>query len=88
MRKHYLPELTQETKALIEERKALQEEASSSRNPVLLKEFKIKAKEVKKAVEKDKKEYWEKNLDEDVSVSHAWRTARDLLGTSKNLSPS
>ena len=57
------------------------------KDPVL-KEFKIKANELKKAVEKDKKEYGKRNLNEDVTVSHAWKAVRNLLGSNKNLSPS
>ena len=76
-----------ETKNLIAERKALQEEASESGQPILLQEFKIKVKEVKKAVKKDKKNYREGNLGENVSISQTWNTARDLLGSTKNLSP-
>ena len=65
----------------------MQEEASASGNPTLLREFKIKAKQVKAAVKIDKKKNWEGNLGENVSVIQAWNNARDLLGSSKNLSP-
>ena len=87
MRNHYLPQISEETKLLIAERNALQEEASRSGNLLLLKEHKIKAKEVKNAVKVDKKEHFEKNLGDEVSVSKAWKTARDILGTNKSLSP-
>ena len=87
MRKNYLPQLSAETKLLMAERGALHEEATTTGNPLLLKEFKLKVKEVKKAIKKDKKDYNENNFSDDVSIQTAWKTARDFLGTSKNLSP-
>ena len=88
MRKNYSPHISQEKKLLIAERKSLQEESVKSGNAILLKEFKQKAKEVKKATKTDKKEYNEKNMGEDVDVNKAWKTARGVLGIEKNLSPS
>ena len=88
MRKNYLPQLSSETKLLMAERSALQDEATITGSSTLLKEFKYKAREVKKSVKKDKKEHLEKNMGEDVSVNHLWKTARDFLGIEKNLSPS
>ena len=55
IRKNYCPYLSEETKALMAERSTLQNEASKKGDPILLAEFKTKAKEVKKAVTKDKK---------------------------------
>ena len=69
------------------ERSALQDEAIVTGNDTLMKEFKSKAKEVKKSVKKDKKEHLEKNLGDDVSVNKLWKSARDFLGIEKNLSP-
>ena len=68
MRKNYLPQLSNETKQLMMERKALQEEATATGSMILLQEFKNKDKEVKVAVKKDKKEFLEKNSSEDVSI--------------------
>ena len=87
MRKNYLAEISAETKLLMAERNALKEEATATGNLILLQEHKLKSKEVKKAVEKDKKEYYENNFNEYVSVKTAWKTARNLLGINKNLSP-
>ena len=87
MRKNYLTQISQETKLLIAERKTLQEEAISTGNPVLQQDFKIKCKEVKKAVKKDEKEYLEKDFNENASIETAWRTARNMMGVNKNLSP-
>ena len=57
MRKNYSPFITQETKDLIAERRTLQEEATRTGNLVLLKEFRNKCKEVKKAIEEDEKKF-------------------------------
>ena len=57
MRKHYLPHISEETKLLIKERKTLHEEAVRTGNTILLKEFKNKSREVKKAIKDDLKEY-------------------------------
>ena len=65
----------------------MQQEASKTGDIILLKEFKEKAKETKKAVEKDKKAGQEKDLGEGSSSSQAWKTARSILGIKKNLSP-
>ena len=88
LRKNYSPCLSLETKQIKAERDALKEEATLTGNQILLKEHKIKVKEFKKAAKKDKKEHYEKNSSDEVTVSKAWRTARDILGITKNLSPS
>ena len=87
MRKNYSPEISSETKLLISERNALQQEATATNSKVLLEEFKKKANKVKKALLIDKKEYYEKSLDDEVTVSTAWKTARKLLNIDKNLAP-
>ena len=87
MRKHYSPEISAETKLLINERNILQQEATVTGNNLLLKEFKEKAKEVKKAQLDDKKKYMEKNLDDEVTIGTAWKTAKRFLNIEKNLSP-
>ena len=87
MRTNYLPQISSETKLLMAERRALQEEATATGNPLLLKEFKTKDKEVKKAAKEDKKEHHEINFSDEAIVQTAWKTARELLGTSQNLSP-
>ena len=58
MRKNYSPFVSQDTKGLIADRKALQEEVTNNGNPVLLKEFRHKCKEVKKEVKSDEKKYF------------------------------
>ena len=42
---------------------------------------------MKRALAKDEKEYFEGNFDDKVDATKAWRTANELLGTTKNLSP-
>ena len=87
IRKHYSPHISPETKLLIAERKVLQEEATATGNPILLSEFKLKAKEVKKASKLDLKEYHERDFGEDETIQKSWKTAKDILGMQKNLSP-
>ena len=53
----------------------------------LLEEFKLKAKEVKKAVARDKKEGQERELGDQASISQAWNSARKILGMKKTLAP-
>ena len=52
-----------------------------------MKEFNFQCKEVKKAVAKDEKEFFEKGFDDGMDSAKAWRTANELLGTIKILSP-
>ena len=87
MRKNYNPSVTEETRELILNRKALQEEAAKTKCKILMKEFNFQCKEVKKAVAKDEKEFFEKGFDDGMDSAKAWRTANELLGTIKNLSP-
>ena len=54
---------------------------------ILKKEFNLLFKEVKKAVAKDEKEFYERGFDYKMDSTKAWRTANELLGTVKNLSP-
>ena len=53
----------------------------------LLEEFKLKAKEVKKAVARDKKKGQERELGDQASISQAWNSARKILGMKKTLAP-
>ena len=88
MRKKYNPFVFQETKELILNRKALQEEAAKTKCKELKKEFNQLCKKVKKAVTKDEEEFYRKGFVDGIDSSKAWRTANDMLGTVKNLSPS
>ena len=87
IRKKYCPYLSEETKNLKAEREVLQKEASESKDNLLMEEFKIKSKEVKKAVTKDKKIGQEKDLGESSSITMAWKTARNIMGTTKSSAP-
>ena len=87
VREKYCPHLTEETKKFQQERNSLQKEASRTGDSILIQEFKIKSKETKKAVEKDKREGQERELGEVASSSQAWKSARSILGIQKNLSP-
>ena len=87
IRKNYSAFISEETKDLISVRKVLQEEVSKTGNPVLLKEFRYKCKEVKREVKTDEKKYFEANFSEEAGVTNAWRTANEILGTTKNLAP-
>ena len=83
MRKNYSPFLSEETKELILNRKALQEEAAKTKCKILIKEFNSHCKEVKKAVAKDEEEFFKKGFDDGMDSAKAWRTANELLGTIK-----
>ena len=72
---------------MIKERNVLQEEASKTGDNILVREAKIKAVEVKKDVENDKKAGMMTDLGDYTSNKVAWRTARNVLGIVKNLSP-
>ena len=55
--------VSEDTRELILNRKALQEEAAKTKCKILMKEFNFQCKEVKKAVAKDEKEFFEKGFD-------------------------
>ena len=77
-----------ETKELILNRKALQEEAAKTKCKELKKESNQLYKEVNKAVIEDEEEFYRKGFEDGEDSSKVWRTANDMLGTVKNLSPS
>ena len=87
VRRNYCPYIKEETKVMMKERAVLQEEASKHADKVLLEEYKLKAKEVKKAVEEDKKLEMEKDLWDNVGRKMVWKTAKNILGMNKNLAP-
>ena len=87
MRRNYNPRISEDTKDLIKNRNALQEEATRTKCDILKKEFNILCKEVKKAIAEDEKEFFERGFDDGMDSTTAWRTANELLGTVKNLSP-
>ena len=87
MRKNYNPYLKEETKLLIEERAVLKEEMTRNGDKALAKEIKQKSKDIVKAINNDKKVYFEEGLSDKVDVSTAWKTANELLGNKKNLAP-
>ena len=86
LRKNYHPYISEETKRQITDRKDLQMRAVNGACREVKKEFNKKNKEVKKAILEDKKNYFKTRFNEGDS-RNAWRTANDLLGTVKNLSP-
>ena len=87
IRNKYCPYLTKETKILIAERNVLHEEASKSSDTVLMEEFKLKAKEVRKSGKLDKRQGQVSSLNDQVSSSQAWNSVRNILGIKKNLAP-
>ena len=87
MRKNYNPCVSEETRELILNRKALQEEAAKTKCKILMREFNYQCKEVKKAIAKDEKEYFENGFDDGMDSAKAWRTANELLGTVQNHKP-
>ena len=87
MRKNYSPFLSEETKLLIEERKALKEEMTKQCDITLSKEIKDISKKITKSVHTDKQRYYEYGLGNKVTSSSAWKTANELLNNFKNLAP-
>ena len=77
MRRNYNPWISEDTKDLIRNRYAVQEEATRTKCKILKKEFK------KKAVAKDEKDFYERGFDDGMDSTKAWRTANELLGTIK-----
>ena len=86
MRSNYHPFISEETKILITERRNLQLRAITSDCKQLKKEFNRKNKEVKRRMKEDKKNYFEEKFKE-CDSKNVWRTANELLGSVKNLSP-
>ena len=87
IRKKYCPYLSENTKASILERKVLQEEAAEKGDTVLLEELKLKRKEVKKSVIEDQKLGKKRDLGDNPSSNQTWKAARNILGITKNMSP-
>ena len=79
--------MSDEAKLLMEERDTLNEEATSTKDSVLLNEFKKKRNEAKVKVEVDKKAYYEKEFDESKSSNNVWKSAYKILGQDSNKSP-
>ena len=86
VRKNYRPEISPETKLLIQEKQLLHKEACRTGNIVLLSEYKNKCKEVKKAVKEDKKIFESKFMTQG-SIQHAWRQTKRILKLENNLAP-
>ena len=72
---------------MILERNILQKEASKTGDQILFEEFKIKAKEVKKAVRQDKKHGQQGDLGHSAGSRLAWKSAKNILGMRNTLSP-
>ena len=88
-RKNYVPYLSEETKALMQERNVLKQEATKTNDPVLMAEFRKIRNEVKKRVTSDEENYYKSAfLKEDSDIRSCWKNVYSILGTSKNLSPS
>ena len=87
IRKNYKPYLSYETKTLIQNRKAVQEEAVKTGCRVLKTEFNRLTRQVKRNIEQDRKHYFENKLKSISDSSSVWRTSKELLGVTQNLSP-
>ena len=87
VRKNYLPYLSDNTKAIISNRKAIQEEAVKTGCKILKSEFNRLSKDVKKCIAADKRAYYEEKFRRFETSSSVWQASRDIIGVSKNLSP-
>ena len=87
MRRHYSPYVSDRTKLLMLDRNALKEQAIENCDKTLEKDVKKKGREIKKALAKDEKEYYARDLNASLETSAAWNTAKSILGINNNLSP-
>ena len=87
MRKNYSPYLTTETKLLMEERNVIKEEMTKNGDTELARELKVLNKAIAKAVKQDEKDYYKNGLEDKFDTSKAWKIAKELIGTTKNLGP-
>ena len=72
----------------MEERDALKEEATKTKDSDLMREFKSKRNDVKKKLEEDVKVYNEKEFDSTKSSNYVWKSAYKFLGQNNNKAPS
>ena len=87
IRKNYIPYLSEETKALIQNRKAVQEEAIKTGCRILKAEFNRLTRYVKRSIDFDRKQYFDKKFKLVSDSSSVWRTSKEFLGITQNLSP-
>ena len=88
-RKNYVPYLSEETKLLMAERDALQEEATKHGDRELMKEYKKLRNKVRHQLPKEQPDYYKKMfLDKTMSIRKAWKLVYDLLGKVQSKSPS
>ena len=87
IKKKCAPYISEETKMKISQRKSLQTRIMFSNDPEEKRQFNKINKEVKNAIKHEKKKYFEENLCTETDPSKMWRTIKNLLGTTKNLSP-
>jgi hypothetical protein len=79
--------ISEETKMKINERRTLQTRIMFSNDPEEKRKFNKINKEVKNSIKHEKKKYFEENLSTETDPSKMWKTIKNLLGTTKNLSP-
>ena len=79
--------ISEETKMKINERRSLQTRIMFSNDPEEKRKFNKINKEVKNSIKHEKKKYFEENLSNETDPSKMWKTIKNLLGTTKNLSP-
>ena len=87
--RNYVPYLSENTKNLMKERDNLKKIATSENNNELFKEYKVKRNLVKKYLEKDKKDYFDKkfNSENNKTTKNIWSTVYETLKSVKNLAP-
>ena len=87
IKKKCAPYISEETKMKINERRSLQTRIMFSNDPEEKRKFNKINKEIKNDIKHEKKKYFEENLSTENDSSKMWRTIKNLLGTTKNLSP-
>ena len=87
-RTNYAPWLSDDTKKEMLKRNALKSESATSDDPEILKKFKSLRNQIKSKLPGEEIKYYEGKFDnKNTSTSEVWRTAYEILGQIKDLSP-
>ena len=87
-RTNYLPYLSDDVKRLMEERKALKEEASRTGDADLFEEYKLKRNMIKMSLPTEEERFYKEKLStEKITTKKAWKLVYEMLGQVNSKSP-
>ena len=86
-RKNFSPYLSESTKSMMAARNSWKELAVKFGYKSAMKIVKDLGKDIKKAIVKDRKDYFNKDFGENCDRSNAWKTAKVILGVNNNSAP-